>query len=456
VNPSRRQRARAAAVVRTADKVDGVLAVGGVPPDLVANVNGSPAYVLDEADFRARARAFKDAFATSTSTTPARPSCVRRSRAGWPRRGSASTSAPAANSPSPLRAGFPMERIGFHGNNKTERRAQSAPSPSASGGSSSTPSTRSSDWRRGAEAWGGEPPRDGPRDRGRRGAHPRIHRDRARRPEVRLLHCRAAAAFAAVQKIQVLADGLELLGLHSHIGSADLRHQRLRGCRQTGAHLACTRVVRRTRHRDARARPRRRLRDRLHHPGRPGGPRAQLASEIATIVEHECRVGIAKPRLSIEPGRAIVGPAMCTVYTVGTVKRWQLDGGAKRTYVSVDGGMSDNIRTALYDADYSCTLAKSRRVRSRARSEPRGGQALRVRRHRGQGRVPARRRAPGDLVAVPGTGRLLPIDGLELQPCAASSGDRSAGRCDRQSSCGARLWTTCWHSTMDWTCMTHE
>ena len=48
---------------------------------------------------------------------------------------------------------------------------------------------------------------------------------------------------------------------------------------------------------------------------------------------------------------------MCTVYEVGTVKQVALDGGASRTYVSVDGGMSDNIRTALYDADYSCTLA---------------------------------------------------------------------------------------------------
>ena len=48
---------------------------------------------------------------------------------------------------------------------------------------------------------------------------------------------------------------------------------------------------------------------------------------------------------------------MCTVYEVGTVKEVALDGGARRTYVSVDGGMSDNIRTALYDADYSATLA---------------------------------------------------------------------------------------------------
>src|SRR5215216_6412569 len=87
-------------------------------------------------------------------------------------------------------------------------------------------------------------------------------------------------------------------------------------------------------------------------------PISQLAVEMTKIVEHECRaLGIDPPRLSIEPGRAIVGPAMCTIYTVGTVKRVELDGGGVRTYVSVDGGMSDNIRTALYGADFSCTIA---------------------------------------------------------------------------------------------------
>ena len=55
----------------------------------------------------------------------------------------------------------------------------------------------------------------------------------------------------------------------------------------------------------------------------------------------------------VEPGRAIVGPGTVTVYEVGTVKDVALDGGLIRRYVSVDGGMSDNIRTALYDADYT-------------------------------------------------------------------------------------------------------
>jgi diaminopimelate decarboxylase len=135
----------------------------------------------------------------------------------------------------------------------------------------------------------------------------------------------------------------------------------------------------------------------------PADP-AQLATELTKIVEHECRaLGIDQPRLSIEPGRAIVGPSMCTLYTVGTVKPVELDGGARRTYVSVDGGMSDNIRTALYDADYSCTLA------SRHSDAP-PMLARVVGKHCEAGDIvvkdeflPADLR-PGDLIAVPGTG----------------------------------------------------
>ena len=63
------------------------------------------------------------------------------------------------------------------------------------------------------------------------------------------------------------------------------------------------------------------------------------------------------PKISIEPGRAIVGPTTTTLYEVGTTKTVSLDGGTSRRYVAVDGGMSDNIRPALYDAEYSALLA---------------------------------------------------------------------------------------------------
>jgi diaminopimelate decarboxylase len=131
-------------------------------------------------------------------------------------------------------------------------------------------------------------------------------------------------------------------------------------------------------------------------PKRPG----ELADSLRRIVKEDCDgLGLSVPRLSFEPGRAIVGPAMFTLYEVGTVK--DVDG--IRTYVSVDGGMSDNIRPALYDASYSATLA--------GRASTQGPILARVvGKHCEAGDIvvkdeflPADVR-PGDLLAVPGTG----------------------------------------------------
>jgi len=208
-------------------------------------------------------------------------------------------------------------------------------------------------------------------------------------------------ALEAVRRV-VAAPGLELLGLHSHIGSQifDTSGFEVAARRVLALHAQVASEVGVTM-------------PELDLGGGfgiayttqddPSDP-AQLAIEMSKIVEHECRaLGVAEPRLSIEPGRAIVGPAMCTVYTVGTVKRVELDGGAVRTYVSVDGGMSDNIRTALYDADYSCTLA------SRASDAP-PVLARVVGKHCEAGDVVVKDEflpgdvRPGDLVAVPSTG----------------------------------------------------
>jgi diaminopimelate decarboxylase len=129
-------------------------------------------------------------------------------------------------------------------------------------------------------------------------------------------------------------------------------------------------------------------------------PPTDLAKRMMKIVEDECDASrLALPRLSVEPGRAIVGPAVFTLYEVGTVK--DVDG--IRTYVSVDGGMSDNIRTALYDASYSATLA--------SRSSPAAAILARVvGKHCESGDIIVKDEflpadvQPGDLVAVPGTG----------------------------------------------------
>ncbi len=81
---------------------------------------------------------------------------------------------------------------------------------------------------------------------------------------------------------------------------------------------------------------------------------ARYGKAVLEAVDETCaRLGLERPRLSVEPGRAIVGPSTVTVYEVGTIKR--LPG--LRTYVSVDGGMSDNIRPALYEAEHEVALA---------------------------------------------------------------------------------------------------
>jgi diaminopimelate decarboxylase len=79
---------------------------------------------------------------------------------------------------------------------------------------------------------------------------------------------------------------------------------------------------------------------------------------LSEVVKRECAAaGLALPIISIEPGRNIVGPTTFTLYEVGTVKDVTLEDRAIRRYISVDGGMSDNMRTSLYDAQYFAVLA---------------------------------------------------------------------------------------------------
>jgi diaminopimelate decarboxylase len=125
-----------------------------------------------------------------------------------------------------------------------------------------------------------------------------------------------------------------------------------------------------------------------------------VAQNLHQIVREACaEAGLPVPRLTVEPGRAIAGPGTITLYEVGTIK--DVDG--LRAYVSVDGGMSDNIRTALYGAEYSCLLA------SRESSAPPMLSRL-VGRHCESGDIVVRDAylpadlAPGDLVAVAATG----------------------------------------------------
>jgi diaminopimelate decarboxylase len=131
---------------------------------------------------------------------------------------------------------------------------------------------------------------------------------------------------------------------------------------------------------------------------------ASTMKDLASVVSAQCAAHkLAIPRISIEPGRAIVGPTMFTLYEVGTVKDVTLENGANRRYVSVDGGMSDNLRPALYDAQYFAALA------NRTSSAPKVSSRI-VGKHCETGDIVIREIdlendiVPGDLLATPATG----------------------------------------------------
>jgi diaminopimelate decarboxylase len=383
----------------TAHKADGDLTIGGVAvADLVADFN-TPAYVLDEADLRARARAFRDAFATF-DVFYAGKAFLCTTVARWiAEEGLCLDVCSGGELTVALRAGFDPGRIGYHGNNKSY-----------------------AELRRAVDAGVGRIIVDSlteierltqiTNDLGRTAkvmvrvtagveAHTHEYIATAHEDQKFGFSITSGDAFEAVRQVRA-AKRLELLGLHSHIGSQIFD--------SSGFEVAARRVL------VLHARISEELGVTMPELDLGGGfgiayttqddpsDPAQLATEMSKIVEHECNaLGIAQPRLSIEPGRAIVGPSVCTVYTVGTVKPVTLDGGAVRTYVSVDGGMSDNIRTALYDADYSCTLANRH-------SEVEGVLARVVGKHCEAGDIVVKDEflpgdvAPGDLIAVPGTG----------------------------------------------------
>jgi diaminopimelate decarboxylase len=390
---------------QTAHKVDGDLVIGGIPvADLVAEFN-TPAYVLDEEDLRSRARAFRDAFA-SYDVYYAGKAFLCTAVARWvAEEGLCLDVCSGGELTVADRADFPMDRIGYHGNNKTypELRRAVAMGVGRIIVDSFEEIERLAEVTADLVAAGSvaRPARVMVRVTAGVEAHTHEYIATAHEDQKFGFSISNGQALEAVRRV-LDADGLELLGLHSHIGSQIFD--------SSGFEVAARRVL------ALHAQVSDELGVVMPEMDLGGGfgiayttqddpsDPAQLATEITKIVEHECRaLGVGVPRLSIEPGRAIVGPSVCTVYTVGTVKPVQLDGGAVRTYVSVDGGMSDNIRTALYDADYSCTLAD--RV-----SEAPPVLARVVGKHCEAGDIVVKDEflpgdvRPGDLVAVPGTG----------------------------------------------------
>ncbi|WP_313408025.1 diaminopimelate decarboxylase [Aeromicrobium sp.] len=380
-------------------KVDGVLTVAGETAPELAQEFGTPLYVVDEDDFRGRARAFRDAFPTAEVYYAGKAFlCVATAR--WiAEEGLNLDVCTGGELAVALRAGFPPERIGHHGNNKSV-----------------------SELRRALEVGVGRIVIDSFEEIERLGAltaelglrapvmvrvtagveaHTHEYISTSHEDQKFGFSISDGAALDAVRRV-LATDGLDFLGLHSHIGSQIFVTD--------GFEVAARRVLR------LHEQIARELGVTAPELDLGGGfgiayttqddPRApeDLGREIVKIVTDECgALGIDVPQLSIEPGRAIAGPSTFTLYEVGTTKAVGLDGGGSRLYVSVDGGMSDNIRPALYGADYSCTIASRE-------SEARPVLARVVGKHCESGDIVVKSEflpsdiAAGDLLAVPGTG----------------------------------------------------
>jgi len=325
----------------------GALVLGGVDVRDLATEFGTPAYLLDEADFRSRCRDFVQAFAGADVHYAAKAFCSLTSLRWIVEEGLGLDVCSGGELAAALRAEVPAERIAFHGNNKSVAELEQA--LDAGVGRIVVDSF--------AEiarlAWLAE--------RGLRqpvlvratvGVEAHTHEFIATAHEDQKFGFSVAGgdAFEACRRV-LNHSSLDLVGVHSHIGSQIFDTSGF----EVSAHRAVALLAR--------------LREELGatppYLDLGGGfgiaytaadtpmDVPALAASMRAIVARECAAaGLAEPRLAVEPGRAIAGPASITLYEVGTVKDTP-----HRRYVSVDGGMSDNIRTALYDAQYTCVLA---------------------------------------------------------------------------------------------------
>jgi diaminopimelate decarboxylase len=401
---------------QVAKDADGVLTIAGLSVTEIADQVGTPAYLLDEDDLRDRARAFRTAF-DGWAVFYAGKSFLCTAVARWvSEEGLGVDVCTGGELAVALRAGVDPAIIGLHGNNKSVAELRSA-----------------------IEAGVGRIIVDSFDEIGRLGD---LAEELDRKPRVMVrvttgveahTHEYIATAHedqkfgfsiaggAALRALQVCHDHprLDLIGIHSHIGSQIFDAE--------GFEVAARRTLR--------------LRAELTKitgyevpeldlgggfgiayttADSPASPK-QLADAMTEIIRSECEaLDATVPHLSIEPGRAISGPSTFALYRVGTVKPVELDGG--HTRLNERQHQDRAVRRRLLGHP---GLAP---VRRRAGPVPGGRSALRGRRHRRPGRVPALRHRPRRPAGGAGDGGVLPLDGQQLQPCPAAPGGRGPRR----------------------------
>jgi diaminopimelate decarboxylase len=325
---------------------EGEVTVGGVPLAEVADRFGTPVYVIDEDEVRERCRTYRHAFPEAEVLYAAKAFLCRAMVHWVDQEGLGLDVCSAGELELAVTTGFPPERIVLHGNAKSPRDLETAlrlgvgrividsPSEIARLAAAVGPGGRQKVMVRvvpGISAGGHEKIRTGTED------------------QKFGLSIRDGYAQHAIARI-LDQPQLELTGLHCHLGSQ---------ITSVKPYLA---AVRRMVGLMARLYEQHGLVLReldlggghgiAYRPGEPALDLTALARRVRAELAEACgAAGLTEPRLIIEPGRAIAGPAGVALYRVLAVKRT-----GAHTYVAVDGGMSDNPRPALYGVRYAPRL----------------------------------------------------------------------------------------------------
>lgn len=402
-------------------KDSGELAISGIPVSELKQQFGTPLFVMSEDDFRARARMFKDAFDAAfadicggVDVYYAGKAFLSVEVARWvDSEGLRLDTCSGGELAVAKRAGLKGENLGLHGNNKSVAEINRALEMNL--GRIVVDSL--DELRRVAGIAAGRGERANVMLRLTPGVHSHTHESIATAHEDQKFglsfiaedpEAPGMSAAEAAAKMAVESENINFLGFHAHIGSQIFEAE--------GFEIAARKLLAFT-HKIQQS-----YGVTLPELDLGGGygiaytavdtprPAAEVAAAMAAVVRETCaELGMRAPKISIEPGRAIVGSTTFTLYETGTLKTVQVevdgqeDVTAPRRYVSVDGGMSDNARPVLYEADYSAVLANRSALAAPALSRVVG-------KHCESGDIVVRDVylpddvAAGDLLAVPGTG----------------------------------------------------
>ena len=331
---------------------DGHLVIGGCTAQALADEYGTPVYVLDEATIRARCRAFvsefsqrvpgaKVAYACKAYINPALARILNEEGLGFDVVSGGELATIAS-------AGAPLEDVYFHGNNKTPQELEEAIAQSI--GWVVVDSFHELELLNHLAGEAGKTQdillRVSP------GIDPHTHVYTTTGILDSKFGFSIQTGHAAIAVRQALAaKNLNLRGLHFHLGSPVFELEPYRVATELVLRFAAE------------------FREeglQMQHFSPGGGfavayTRDQQPPSVADYAETICSaltatcedLGMELPALVVEPGRSIIGPAGVAIYRVGAIK----DIPGVRKFVSVDGGMGDNIRPALYEAEYEVVVA---------------------------------------------------------------------------------------------------